>query len=84
MIGATPTMIGKGQHSVLHDTDAVREPAALTCVKRGRPKSLEQRWAVKRRTDPDRGTSFLLVVHNLDPARRCDRIIEVVDGRIQP
>ena len=29
-------------------------------------------------------TSFLLVTHNLDLARRCDRIIEVVDGRIQP
>jgi lipoprotein-releasing system ATP-binding protein len=25
-----------------------------------------------------------LVTHNLDLARRCDRIIEVVDGRIQP
>src|SRR5271166_6124389 len=27
--------------------------------------------------------SFLLVTHNMDLARRCDRIIEVVDGRIQ-
>jgi lipoprotein-releasing system ATP-binding protein len=29
------------------------------------------------------GTSFLLVTHNLELARRCDRIIEVVDGRIR-
>ncbi len=28
------------------------------------------------------GTSFLRVTHNIDLARRCDRIIEVVDGRI--
>ncbi len=28
------------------------------------------------------GASFLLVTHNMDLARRCDRIIEVVDGRI--
>jgi lipoprotein-releasing system ATP-binding protein len=29
------------------------------------------------------GTSFLLVTHNLELARRCDRIIEVIDGRIR-
>lgn len=28
------------------------------------------------------GASFLLVTHNMDLARRCDRIIELVDGRI--
>lgn len=27
-------------------------------------------------------TTFLIVTHNLDLAKRCDRIIEVVDGRI--
>lgn len=27
-------------------------------------------------------TSFLLVTHNMELARRCDRIIELVDGRI--
>jgi len=28
------------------------------------------------------GTTFLIVTHNMDLARRCHRIIEVVDGRI--
>ncbi len=30
------------------------------------------------------GTTFLIVTHNLDLARRCQRIVEVVDGRIAP
>ena len=33
---------------------------------------------VNRRT----GTSLVMVTHNIDLARRCDRIVEVVDGRI--
>jgi lipoprotein-releasing system ATP-binding protein len=37
-----------------------------------------------RQANRDSGTSFPLVTHNLDLARRCDRIIEAVDGRIQP
>jgi len=28
------------------------------------------------------GTTFLLVTHNMDLARKCDRVIEVVDGRV--
>jgi lipoprotein-releasing system ATP-binding protein len=41
-------------------------------------------FELMRQVNRDSGTSFLLVTHNLDLARRCDRIIEVVDGRIQP
>jgi lipoprotein-releasing system ATP-binding protein len=37
-----------------------------------------------RRINRDEGTTFLMVTHNMDLARRCDRIIEVVDGRITP
>jgi lipoprotein-releasing system ATP-binding protein len=47
-------------------------------------KSADGVFELMRRVNRDSGTSFLLVTHNLDLARRCDRIIEVVDGRIQP
>jgi lipoprotein-releasing system ATP-binding protein len=30
------------------------------------------------------GTSFLIVTHNLEIARGCDRTIELVDGQIVP
>jgi lipoprotein-releasing system ATP-binding protein len=47
-------------------------------------KSADAVFDLMRQVNRDSGTSFLLVTHNLDLARRCDRIIEVVDGRIQP
>jgi lipoprotein-releasing system ATP-binding protein len=28
------------------------------------------------------GTTFLIVTHNMELARRCHRIVEVVDGRV--
>lgn len=37
-----------------------------------------------RQVNRERGTSFLIVTHNMDMANRCDRIIEVVDGAIVP
>jgi len=46
-------------------------------------KSADSVFALMREVNRVSGTSFLLVTHNLDLARRCDRIIEVVDGRIQ-
>jgi lipoprotein-releasing system ATP-binding protein len=36
-----------------------------------------------RQVNHDIGTTFLIVTHNMDLARHCDRIVEVVDGRIQ-
>ena len=47
-------------------------------------KSADAVFELMRQVNRDSGTSFLLVTHNLELARRCDRIIEVVDGRIQP
>ena len=36
-----------------------------------------------RQVNRESGTSFLMVTHNLEMAQRCDRIINVVDGRIE-
>ncbi len=46
-------------------------------------KSANGVFELMRQVNHEVGTSFLLVTHNMDLARRCDRIIEVVDGRIQ-
>jgi lipoprotein-releasing system ATP-binding protein len=35
-----------------------------------------------RKVNMENQTTFLIVTHNLELAKRCDRIIEVVDGRI--
>ncbi|HVT34875.1 MAG TPA: ATP-binding cassette domain-containing protein, partial [Nevskiaceae bacterium] len=35
-----------------------------------------------RRVNQDSGTTFLIVTHDPRLARRCDRIVELVDGRI--
>lgn len=46
-------------------------------------KSAEGVFALMREENTRSGTSFLIVTHNMDLARRCDRIITVVDGRIE-
>jgi lipoprotein-releasing system ATP-binding protein len=45
-------------------------------------KSADAVFELMRQVNRARGTSFLLVTHNMELARRCDRIIEVVDGMI--
>jgi lipoprotein-releasing system ATP-binding protein len=45
-------------------------------------RSADAVFELMRQVNRTSGTSFLLVTHNMDLARRCDRIIEVVDGRI--
>ncbi|MHB1207660.1 MAG: ABC transporter ATP-binding protein [Rhodospirillaceae bacterium] len=39
-------------------------------------------FAMMQEVNRSFGTTFLLVTHNMDLARRCSRVIEVVDGRI--
>jgi lipoprotein-releasing system ATP-binding protein len=45
-------------------------------------KSADSVFELMRKVNRESGTTFLMVTHNLDLARRCDRIIDVVDGRI--
>jgi lipoprotein-releasing system ATP-binding protein len=45
-------------------------------------KSADGVFRVMRDVNRRNRTSFLIVTHNIDLARRCDRIIELVDGRI--
>jgi lipoprotein-releasing system ATP-binding protein len=55
----------------------------VDALSRGDGKAADGVFELMREVNRDSGTSFLLVTHNLDLARRCDRIIEVVDGRIR-
>jgi lipoprotein-releasing system ATP-binding protein len=45
-------------------------------------KSADNAFALLREVNRRNGTTFLIVTHDPRLARRCDRIIEVVDGRI--
>ena len=45
-------------------------------------KSTDTVFELMRRVNVKDKTTFLIVTHKLDLAQRCDRIIEVVDGRI--
>jgi lipoprotein-releasing system ATP-binding protein len=47
-------------------------------------KSADSVFELMRQVNRESGTSFLMVTHNLDLARRCDLIIDVVDGCIAP
>ena len=46
-------------------------------------KSAASVFDLMREVNRSSGTSFLLVTHHLDLARRCERIIEGVDGRVR-
>ncbi len=41
-------------------------------------------FELMRQVNRTNGTTFLVVTHNMDLARRCQRVIEVVDGAIRP
>jgi lipoprotein-releasing system ATP-binding protein len=39
-------------------------------------------FALMRRVNEESGTTFLIVTHDPRLAQRCDRIVELVDGRV--
>jgi lipoprotein-releasing system ATP-binding protein len=45
-------------------------------------KSADGVFALMREANAESSTTFLMVTHNITLARRCDRIIELIDGRI--
>ncbi|BBB59323.1 lipoprotein-releasing system ATP-binding protein LolD [Undibacterium sp. KW1] len=45
-------------------------------------KSTDAIFELMRKLNVENGTTFLMVTHNMDLAQRCDRIIELVDGRV--
>jgi len=45
-------------------------------------KSADSVFALMQEVNRTSGTTFLIVTHNMALARRCQRIIEVVDGRV--
>ena len=45
-------------------------------------KAADSVFELMRDVNKTQGTSFLIVTHNMTLAKRCDRIIEVIDGRI--
>jgi len=47
-------------------------------------KSADSVFELMREVNKASGTTFLMVTHNPELATRCDRIIEVVDGKISP
>jgi lipoprotein-releasing system ATP-binding protein len=44
--------------------------------------STDNVFTMMRKVNVENGTTFLIVTHNMDLAKRCDRIVEVVDGRM--
>ncbi|ABD89360.1 ABC transporter ATP-binding protein [Rhodopseudomonas palustris] len=45
-------------------------------------KSADAVFELMRQINRERGTTFLIVTHNDELAKRCDRIVTVVDGRV--
>ena len=45
-------------------------------------KSANTVFEMMQRVNETNGTTFLIVTHNMELARRCQRIVEVVDGRV--
>ncbi|MGL4567203.1 MAG: macrolide ABC transporter ATP-binding protein, partial [Fusobacteriaceae bacterium] len=43
----------------------------------------DQTYQLLREINHDMGTTFIIVTHDLEIAKRCDRIISILDGKVQ-
>ncbi len=75
---------GQQQRIAIARALAMDPPLILADEPTGNLDTVSARGAfdLMRRFNRERGTTFLIVTHNHDLANSCDRIIEVVDGRI--
>ena len=75
---------GQQQRVAIARALAMKPPLVLADEPTGNldTKSADAVFDLMRRVSAESGTAFLFVTHNLALARRCDRIVEMVDGRI--
>ena len=75
---------GQQQRVAIARALAMEPPLVLADEPTGNLDTVSARSAfdLMRRFNREHGTTFLIVTHNHDLAGSCDRIIEVVDGRI--
>jgi lipoprotein-releasing system ATP-binding protein len=76
---------GQQQRVAVARALAMRPPLLLADEPTGNldTKSADAVFALLRRVNREQGTAVLFVTHNPELAARCDRTIEVVDGRIK-
>ena len=75
---------GQQQRVAIARALALRPPLILADEPTGNldTKSADAVFELMRKVNAESGTTFLMVTHNLNMARRCDRTIELIDGRV--
>jgi lipoprotein-releasing system ATP-binding protein len=75
---------GQQQRVAIARALAMRPPLILADEPTGNldTKSADAVFELMRQVCASNATTFLFVTHNMELARRCDRIVELVDGRI--
>jgi lipoprotein-releasing system ATP-binding protein len=81
---ATNMSGGQQQRVAIARALALQPPLVLADEPTGNldTKSADSIFELMREISTSSGTTFLFVTHNMALARRCDRIVELIDGRI--